>query len=85
LWHRLILVLCVVPVALFCNILRVIITGGLQMYGHEELAVGSPHMILGLLMFALGFSIYWALLWVLDHLFIDEPGAEDGLSAGGAA
>ncbi len=72
LWHRVALAAFVVPVALFCNILRVIITGGLQMYGHKDLATGTPHSLLGLLMFALGFVIYLAFLWVLDHLFIEE-------------
>jgi len=88
LWHRIILCVCVVPVAVFCNILRVIITGSLQMYGHEELAGGSSHAILGLLMFALGISFYLAVLWVLDHLFVegpDESDADGAMPAGGQA
>lgn len=80
-WHRIVLCTCVVPVAVFCNILRVIITGAFQMYGHDELAAGSSHAMLGLLMFALGIAIYLAVLWVLDHLFVDEA---DGPDVGGA-
>lgn len=85
-WHRAALVVFVVPVALFCNILRVIITGSLQMYGHNDLATGTPHSLLGLLMFALGFVIYLAFLWVLDHLYIEvnETSAVGPDSGGGA-
>jgi exosortase len=88
LWHRIVLCVCVVPVAVCCNILRVIITGSLQMYGHEELAGGSSHAILGLLMFALGFTVYLAVLWALDHVFVeepDEPDVDEAIPAGGQA
>lgn len=71
LWQRVTMALCVVPVALFCNVVRVIITGSFQMYGHGNLATGTPHMVLGLLMFGLGFAIYGAILWALDHLFVE--------------
>jgi len=76
LWHRIALAVLVVPVALACNILRVIITGSFQMYGHSELASGTPHTVLGLLMFALGFSVYSLILWGLDHIFVEDN--EDG-------
>jgi len=72
LWHRVALAALVVPVALMCNILRVIITGGFQMYGHSELASGTPHTLLGLLMFGLGFAMYLAILWGLDHIFVED-------------
>jgi exosortase len=75
-WHRVAMALFVVPVALFCNVVRVIVTGAFQMYDYGNLASGTPHTVLGLLMFGLGFAIYMAILWGLDHLFIeaeDEP------------
>ncbi len=83
-WHRVTMAVLVVPVALFCNIVRVIVTGCFQMYGHKEYATGTPHTVLGLLLFALGFGIYMGVLWLLDHLFVDEPD-EDGEECGGAA
>ncbi|MCG8408481.1 MAG: exosortase/archaeosortase family protein [Phycisphaerales bacterium] len=70
-WHRVALALSVVPVALFCNILRVIITGAFQMYGAGGLSSGSPHTVLGLLMFGLGFMLFMGVLWILDHLFVE--------------
>ena len=83
-WHRILMAVLVVPVALFCNVLRVIITGGFSMYGHGELASGTPHTVLGLAMFGLGFAIYMGILWVLDHLFVESPkdGATDIAGAG---
>ncbi len=85
-WHRILMALCVVPVALTCNILRVIITGSLQMYGYPELATGTPHTILGLVMFAVGFGVYSGILWVLDHLVVeadDEPATPSSVRAAG--
>jgi len=80
-WHRVAMAVLVVPVALFCNILRVVITGGFQMYGHPNLAAGTPHTILGLFLFGLGFVIYLGVLWVLDHLFLEEPDGPEGSEA----
>lgn len=80
-WQRVAMAAFVVPVALSCNILRVIITGCLQMYGHADLAKGTPHTLLGLIMFAFGFVLYLGLLWILDHLIVEEqetPASESG-------
>ncbi len=84
LWHRIALAVLVVPVALTCNILRVIITGSLQMYGHSELASGTPHTVLGLLMFALGFAMYSLILWGLDHIFVEDTRGDADGQAGDA-
>lgn len=71
-WHRVAMAVLVVPVALFCNVLRVIITGAFQMYKYGDLASGTPHTVLGLLMFAMGFGIYLGFLWILDHLYVED-------------
>lgn len=84
-WHRIALGLSVIPVALFCNVSRVIITGSLQMYDHGNLATGTPHTVLGLIMFGLGFAIYLGIIWMLDHLFVEDSGEDDAsaVAAGG--
>lgn len=74
-WQRLFMAAVTVPVALFCNVLRVIITGSFQMYERGDLASGTPHSLLGFLMFGVGFGIYALLLWVLDHLFVADEDA----------
>ncbi len=71
-WQRLFMAAVTVPVALFCNVLRVIITGSFQMYERGDLASGTPHSLLGFLMFGVGFGMYAILLWVLDHLFVAD-------------
>lgn len=85
-WHRVALAVSVLPVALFCNVLRVIITGAFQMYGHESLSTGSPHTILGLVMFGLGLALFMGVLWILDHLFVEasDDGGEGDIPAEGA-
>jgi len=80
-WHRLAMACAVVPVALFCNVIRVIATGLFQMYGYGDLAAGTPHAVLGMATFALGFAIYLGILWSLDHLFVEQP--EDGMAPQG--
>jgi len=71
-WQRVAMAIVVVPVALICNVLRVIITGVFQMYDYGDLASGTPHTVLGMLTFAMGFAIYLGFLWILDHLYLDE-------------
>ena len=74
----------VIPVALFCNIIRVLITGAFQMYGGKDWATGTPHMILGLVLFALGMAIYMGILWILDHAFVEDQ-SDESAEAGEAA
>lgn len=75
-WERAILVAMVLPVAVFCNFLRVIATGALQMYGHAELAVGTAHSLLGFAMFGVGVGIFLAILWVMRHLFLEDASSD---------
>ncbi|MCK6456787.1 MAG: exosortase/archaeosortase family protein [Phycisphaerae bacterium] len=79
-WHRVIIALVVVPVAVFCNIIRVVVTGTFQIYEYGNLAAGTPHTVLGLATFALGFAIYFGILYVLDHLY--EDAGDETLPAG---
>ncbi|MEE8374184.1 MAG: exosortase/archaeosortase family protein [Dehalococcoidia bacterium] len=87
-WQRIAIAAVVIPVALSCNILRVVITGGLQMYGHEELATGTAHALLGFFVFGLGFVLYLSILWVFDHVFLETRAESNGRPcppAGGSA
>jgi exosortase len=83
-WQRIAMAVVVVPVAVFCNVLRVIITGGLQMYGYAHLAKGTTHTMLGFLAFGVGFAVYLLILYVLDHLMVEESPEEAAETAGGA-
>ncbi len=72
-WQRLILVLSCLPVALMCNVIRVTTTGLLYIYGHEELARGTPHQLLGLVMLGIALGLFATLGYILNRLFVEEP------------
>ena len=89
LWQRLVMILICVPIAVFCNIIRVTTTGFFVVFGRQDLAQGTAHMLLGLMMLAVAFSLYGGASYVLNHLFVDsqaDPDDEDDDdSAGGKA
>ncbi|HPD30409.1 MAG TPA: exosortase/archaeosortase family protein [Phycisphaerae bacterium] len=86
LWQRLIMILVCVPIAVFCNIIRVTTTGFFVVFGRQDLAQGTAHTLLGLMMLAVAFSLYGATSYVLNHLFVDhQPEPEDGTATGGIA
>lgn len=76
-WHRLVLAIIVAPVAVFCNMIRVVITGIFTIYDYGNLAVGTPHAALGILTFALGFVIYYSFIYIMDHLFEEDDVAPE--------
>ncbi len=71
-WQRAVVIVLLLPVAVFCNFLRVLITGSLHMYGHSELAGGTAHSLLGFLLFGVGIAIFLGILWILDHLTVED-------------
>jgi len=76
LWQRLILVLACLPIALFCNIVRVTTTGYLSITGHRDLAQGTAHQLLGMAMLVLALGLFSLLGYVLSHLFVEPPADE---------
>ena len=70
--HRLILMCSTIPIAIFCNIVRVLITGLISVYLGTEYATGLLHTILGMLMLVLAFGLYGLLAWIMNHLFVEE-------------
>jgi len=74
-WQRVIMVLCCVPIALFCNIIRVSVTGIIHVYDIESLASGTPHELLGLAMLPVALGLFALVGWVLKNLFVEETEA----------
>lgn len=72
LWQRIILLLSTVPIAIFCNIVRVTITGFIYVLIHPKYAQGIYHDMLGIAMLPLAFGLYGAVAWFMSSLFIDE-------------
>lgn len=80
-WQRVVLVASCVPIAVICNTVRVTTTGLFFVYGREDLARGTPHQLLGLLMLALAFALYAAISYILNHLFVEDTEHPDTSTA----
>ena len=75
-WQRLIMVLCCVPIAVFCNMIRVFVTGVLHVYGYQDLSQGSAHALLGLAMLPIALGLFSLAGWILQNLVVDAPEEE---------
>ncbi len=72
-WQRLVMVMFCLPIAVFCNTVRVTITGLLIVLGAKTWATGLPHQLLGIVMLMVALSLFGLLGYVLSHLFVDVP------------
>lgn len=71
-WQRLVLLSSTVPIAIFCNFVRVTITGFIYILGDPKYAKGVYHDLLGMLMLPLAFVLYGGLAWLMSNLFVDD-------------
>ena len=71
-WQRLILLVSTLPIAIFCNIVRVCITGFIYILWDSKYAQGIYHDMLGMLMLPLAFSLYGLLAWFMSNLVVDQ-------------
>jgi len=72
LWQRLVLLVSTIPIAIFCNIVRVTVTGFIYVLIHPKYTQGIYHDTLGLAMLPLAFGLYGVLAWFMSSLFIEE-------------
>jgi exosortase len=72
LWQRIVLLASIIPIAIFCNIVRVTATGFIYILIHPRYAQGIYHDILGMAMLPLAFGLYGLLAWFMSSLFIEE-------------
>ncbi len=71
-WQRLILVAAAVPIAVFCNVIRVAITCWMYHIDKPELGQGFMHTFAGIVMLIPAFGLLWLLAWILQRVFVDE-------------
>jgi len=71
-WQRLVLLASTIPIAILCNIIRVIITGLIYVLINPEYAQGIYHDLLGIAMLPLAFGLYGILAWFMSNLFIES-------------
>jgi exosortase len=71
-WQRIVMVLVTIPIAIFCNVIRVTATGVAFVNGHNELASGTPHQVAGIVTLGIALGLIALVGYVLSHLFVDE-------------
>lgn len=81
-WQRLILIAACVPIAVFCNLIRVLVTCVLHIFVDPKYAEGTAHTMLGLAVLLLAFGLFSGLGWILNNLVVESS---DGTDADGAA
>jgi len=77
LWQRLALLASTVPIAVFCNIVRVTVTGFIYVLADPKYTQGLYHDALGLAMLPLAFGLYGFLAWFMSSLFVEEDSGGD--------
>jgi len=71
-WQKILITLSAIPIAIFCNMMRVTGQGILDHYWSEKLSEGFAHQFVGLIMLIPAFFLILLVAWVLDNLFIEE-------------
>jgi len=72
LWQRFVLLISTIPIAIFCNIVRVTATGFIYILWNPKYTQGIYHDFLGLAMLPLAFGLYGSLAWFMSSLFVEE-------------
>jgi exosortase len=84
LWEKLAITLSAIPIAIFCNVLRVTGQGILDFYWSHEVSEGFAHQFVGLIMLIPGFFLILMIGWILEKFFIEEVDRNKLASAGAA-
>jgi exosortase len=76
LWQKLIIVVSAVPIAIFCNVMRISGQGLLDHYVSPQWSESFAHQFVGMIMLLPAFFLILGVGYLLDKLFIEE--ADDG-------
>ncbi len=81
-WQKVIVTLSAVPIAIFCNVMRVSGQGLLDHYWSREWSQGFAHQFAGMVMLIPAFFLLLLVGWILDKIFVEVvPVADDGGAA----
>jgi exosortase len=72
LWQKLLMVSMAVPIAIFCNVMRVSGQGLLDWYVGQEWSENFAHQFVGMVMLIPAFFMILGLGWLLDQIFVEE-------------
>ena len=71
-WQRIVLLLSTIPIGIFCNFVRVTVTGFIYVMLNPKYAQGVYHDMLGMSMLPLAFGLYGLLAWFMSSLFVES-------------
>jgi exosortase len=74
LWQKIVIVVSAIPIAIFCNVMRVTGQGLLDHYVSPQLSESYAHQFVGVVMLIPAFFLILLVGWVLDRMFVDEAG-----------
>lgn len=77
-WQKLTLAGFALPIAIFCNGVRVALTGVLAVRVGGQWAEGKAHEYFGLLMLGPAMMMQLGIAWILDRLFVEVPDDSKG-------
>jgi exosortase/archaeosortase family protein len=72
LWQRLVIVVSAVPIAIFCNVMRVAGQGLLDHYVSTAWSEGFAHSFAGVVMLIPALFLILGVAYVLDNLFVED-------------
>ena len=76
-WQRVVLVIATMPVAVFCNVVRVAITCTAYYKDHPEWGQEFMHTFTGMLMLIPALGLFLLLSWTLKRLFVEVDETDD--------
>jgi len=82
LWQKLLITASAVPIAIFCNVMRVSGQGLLDRYVSPELSESFAHQFVGLIMMIPAFFLLLAVGWTLDQMLIQDIDEKQVMSRG---
>lgn len=68
LWQKIIISLAAVPIAIACNVFRIVGEGLLDQHVSRSLSEGFAHSAVGVVLLAPGFALFLMVGWMLDRL-----------------
>ena len=71
LWQKILITFSAIPIAIFCNVMRVSGQGLLHHYWSEAWSEGFAHQFAGTVMLVPGFLFIVLVCWILDRMFIE--------------
>jgi exosortase len=81
LWEKIIIVLSAIPIAIFCNVMRISGQGLLDHYVSQQLSENFAHAFVGTVMLVPAFLLILGVGWVLDQAFVQEAAPEKETAA----